>query len=54
MTLNSISECDDKEVEFLTNEYELEPVLIAFVYLRRWEEEKCFDTWKNDLSQKKA
>lgn len=43
-----------KEVEFLTNEFSLEPGLIAFLYSRRWEEEKCFDTWKNDFSQAKA
>ena len=41
-------------VEFLTNEFKLEPRLIAFLYSRRWEEEKCFDTWKNDFSQAKA
>ena len=45
---------NDKEVEFLTNDHELEPGLIAFLYSRRWEEEKCFDTWKNDFSQAKA
>jgi len=41
-------------VEFLTNEFDLQPGLIAFLYSRRWEEEKCFDTWKNDFSQAKA
>ena len=41
-------------VEFLTNEFDLEPGLIAFLYSRRWEEEKCFDSWKNDFSQAKA
>lgn len=41
-------------VEFLTNEIDLQPGLIAFLYSRRWEEEKCFDTWKNDFSQAKA
>ena len=41
-------------VEFLTNELALQPGLIAFLYSRRWEEEKCFDTWKNDFSQAKA
>jgi len=34
-------------VAFLTNEFELEPRLIAFLSSRRWEEEKCFATWKN-------
>jgi hypothetical protein len=41
-------------VEFLTNAFDLPPGLIAFLYSRRWEEEKCFDTWKNDFSQAKA
>jgi len=41
-------------VEFLTNEFDLEPGIIAFLYARRWDEEKCFDTWKNDFSQTKA
>ena len=27
---------------------------MAFLYFRRWEEEKCFDTWKNDFTQAKA
>ena len=38
----------------LTNNFDLEPGVIAFLYLRRWDEEKCFDPWKNDFSQKKA
>ena len=41
-------------VEFLTNEFKLEPGLIVFLYSRRWEEETCFDTWKNDFSLAKA
>jgi hypothetical protein len=43
-----------RTVEFLTNDFTLEPGVIAFLYSRRWEEEKCFDTWKNDLAQAKA
>ena len=39
---------------YLTNNFDLEPGVIAFLYLRRWDEEKCFDPWKNDFSQKKA
>ena len=42
------------QVAFLTNEFELEPRLIAFLSSRRWEEEKCFATWKNDFSLAKA
>ena len=45
---------EGKELIFLSNELTLEPGLIAFLYLRRWDEEKCFDTWKNDFSCKKA
>ena len=41
-------------VEFLTNEFDLAPGVIAFLYSRPWEEEKCFDTWKNDFSPAKA
>lgn len=40
--------------EYLTNNFDLEPGVIAFLYFRRWDEEKCFDTWKNDFSLKKA
>jgi hypothetical protein len=40
--------------EFLTNDFDLPAGVIAFLYSRRWEEEKCFDTWKNDFSQAKA
>lgn len=41
-------------VEFLTNDFDLLPGLVAFLYGRRWDEEKCFDTWKNMFSQAKA
>ena len=41
-------------LEFLTNDFDLLPGLVAFLYSRRWEEEKCFDTWKNDFTQAKA
>lgn len=59
VTLNASTECwrliryrapDGNELQFLTNELELAPGLVAFLYLRRWDEEKCFDTWKNDFS----
>lgn len=42
------------EFEFLTNDFSLSPGMVAFLYLRRWDEEKCFDTWKNDFSCRKA
>lgn len=41
-------------VEFLTNDFGIEPGVIAFLYSRCWEEEKCFGTWMNDFSQAKA
>jgi len=40
--------------EYLTNDFDLEPGVIAFLYYRRWDEEKYFDTYKNDLAGKKA
>ena len=41
-------------IEFLTNDFDLQPGVVAFLFSRRWDEEKCFDTWKNDFSQSKA
>jgi len=43
-----------RRVAFLTNDFTLPPGVLAFLYARRWETEKCFDTWKNDFSQAKA
>jgi len=45
---------EGKYYEFLSNEFSLAPGMIAFFYLRRWDEEKCFDTWKNDFASQKA
>ena len=42
------------ELQFLTNDFSLLPGVVAFLYFHRWEEEKCFDTWKNDFAQAKA
>jgi hypothetical protein len=45
-------ETDAAEVVcFLTNELDLAPGVVAFLYLRRWDTEKCFDTWKNDFAR---
>jgi hypothetical protein len=43
-----------KVYEFLTNEPNLPPGVIAELYRRRWEAEKVFDELKNKLGQKKA
>jgi hypothetical protein len=43
-----------KVYEFLTNEPDLPPGIIAELYRRRWEVEKVFDEVKNKLGQKKA
>lgn len=43
-----------RTVEFLTKDFDLQPSVVAFFYSRRWEEERCFDTWKNDFTQAKA
>jgi hypothetical protein len=40
--------------EFLSNEPDLPPGVIAELYRRRWEAEKVFDEIKNKLGQKKA
>ena len=45
---------EGNDLVFLTNELTLDPGIIVFLYLRRWDEEKCFDTWKNDFSCQKA
>ncbi len=47
----------DQEPQALTRERRglwLLPGVVACRYCRRWEEEKCFDTWKNDFAQAKA
>ncbi|MBU6401383.1 MAG: transposase [Verrucomicrobia bacterium] len=43
-----------KVFEFLTNEPDLPPGVVAELYRRRWEAEKVFDEVKNKLGQKKA
>ena len=43
-----------KAYEFLTNEMDLPPGVLAELYRRRWEIEKVFDELKNKLGQKKA
>jgi len=40
--------------EYLSNDLTLEPGLIAFLYYRRWDEEKYFDAFKNDLASSQA
>ncbi|MCP4236265.1 MAG: transposase [Aestuariibacter sp.] len=40
--------------EYLSNDFSLEPGVIAFLYYRRWDEEKYFDNFKNDLAHAKA
>ena len=39
---------------YLTNDFTLEPGVVAFLYYRRWDEEKYFDNFKNDLANAKA
>lgn len=43
-----------KAYEFLTNEPEVPPGVLAELYRRRWEIEKVFDQLKNKLGQKQA
>ncbi len=44
----------DQTYEFLTNEIDLPPGVLAELYRRRWDVEKVFDELKNKLGQKKA
>lgn len=44
----------DQAYEFLTNEKDLPPGVLAELYRRRWDVEKVFDELKNKLGQKKA
>ena len=43
-----------KAYEFLTNEPDLPPGVLAELYRRRWDVEKAFDALKNKLGEKKA
>jgi len=45
---------DGARYEYLTNDLSLEPGVVAFLYLRRWDEEKYFDDIKNNLAGSKA
>ena len=39
---------------FITNEMTLPPGLLAYIYKKRWDLEKRFDEFKNQLNEKKA
>jgi hypothetical protein len=43
-----------KKYRFLTNEFNIPPGVIAFLYKERWNIEKIFDEVKNKLHEKKA
>ena len=45
---------DGKVYEYLSNDFTLSPGIIAFLYHRRWDEEKYFDNYKNDMANAKA
>jgi len=42
------------DYEYLTNDQELLPGVVAFLYHRRWDKEKYYDCFKNDLAGSKA
>jgi len=42
------------EYEFITNHMKIRPGVVAWLYLRRWDIEKTYDTFKNKLSETKA
>lgn len=43
-----------EKYEYLTNDFSLNSGTVAFLYHRRWDEEKYFDAYKNDLASAKA
>ena len=45
---------DGINYEYLTNDQELLPGVVAFLYHRRWDKEKYYDCFKNDLAGSKA
>jgi hypothetical protein len=45
---------DGIHYEYITNDFDLAPGVVAFLYHRRWDEEKYFDSIKNDLANAKA
>jgi hypothetical protein len=45
---------DGTEYEYLSNDLLLTPGMIAFLYHRRWDEEKYFDNYKTDMANSKA
>lgn len=45
---------DGERYHYLTNDFDLEPGVIAFLYHRRWDIEKYFDNFKNDMANAKA
>ena len=45
---------DGTEYEYLSNDFILTPGMIAFLYHRRWDEEKYFDNYKTDMANSKA
>ena len=45
---------DGKTYEYLSNDFTLSPGIIAFLYHRRWDEEKYFDNYKTDMANSKA
>lgn len=45
---------DGYDYEYLTNDQELLPGIVAFLYHRRWDKEKYYDCFKNDLAGSKA
>jgi len=45
---------DGKTYEYLSNDFTSSPGIIAFLYHRRWDEEKYFDNYKTDMANSKA
>lgn len=45
---------ESKRYYYLTNDFTLQPGVVAFIYYRRWDIEKYFDNLKHDMDNNKA
>jgi len=43
-----------EDYQYLSNDLALTPSIIAFLYHRRWDEEKYFDHYKTDMANAKV
>jgi hypothetical protein len=44
----------DTQYEFISNQMTIRPGVLAWLYMRRWDIEKTYDTFKNKMNEQKA